>query len=322
MATQSPSQIKIDSPSPSTRNFLRVADTNRLTLEGLLGLAESMKQRPDALVDAHRGKSVACYFNKPSTRTRVSFEAAAYRLGMLPIMLRPDELQLGRGEPIADTARVLSAYTAAIVIRTFDQAELEEMASAASVPVINALTDQHHPCQALADLLTLKERFGRLEGLRIAYVGDGNNVAHSLLEAGAMVGMSVAIAAPPGYKPDEAIAADAAEVAVRAGGTVLVTDDPTEAVRGADAVYTDVWVSMGEDAEREERLRAFAPYRVDEGLMAEAGEDAVFMHCLPAHRGLEVSAAVIDGSRSVVFQQAANRLPTEQAVLATLIGGR
>jgi len=320
MATKSP--IAIQNTSPSTRNFLQVADMNRLGLEGLLGLAESMKMKPEALVDAHRGKALACLFNKPSTRTRVSFEAAACRLGMLPIMLRPDELQLGRGEPIADTARVLSSYTAAIVIRTFAQAEVEEVAAAASVPVINALTDEHHPCQALADLLTLREHFGQLEGLRIAYVGDGNNVAHSLLEAGAMTGMSVSIATPPGYRPNEEIVAEAAETALVAGGTVLVTGDPAEAVRGADAVYTDVWVSMGEDAEREERLRTFAPYRVDEALMAEAGEDAVFMHCLPAHRGLEVSAAVIDGPRSVVFQQAANRLPTEQAVLATLIGGR
>jgi ornithine carbamoyltransferase len=314
-----PTQTK---PRSAQRDLLRIADLDRMRLEGLLRLAQGMKAKPLALIDANRGMALACFFNKPSTRTRVSFEAAACRLGMLPIMLRPDELQLGRGEPIADTSRVLSAYTAAIVIRTFAQAELEEVAAASSVPVINALTDQHHPCQALADLLTLKEHFGRLEGLRIAYVGDGNNVAHSLLEAGAMVGMSVAIAAPPGYRPDEEIVADAAEVAVKAGGAVLVTDDPEEAVRGADAVYTDVWVSMGEDAEREARLRDLRPYQVNEALMGEAGEDAVFMHCLPAHRGEEVSAAVIDGERSVVFQQAANRLPTEQAVLETLIGGR
>ncbi|HEX6153024.1 MAG TPA: ornithine carbamoyltransferase [Solirubrobacterales bacterium] len=307
------------------RDFLQVKDFNRVELEGLLGLAEGMKNRPEALVDSHRGKALACFFNKPSTRTRVSFEAAAYRLGMLPIMLRPDELQLGRGEPIADTARVLSSYTSAIVIRTFAQAEVEEVAAAASVPVINALTDEHHPCQALADLLTLREHFGCLEGLRIAYVGDGNNVAHSLLQAGAMVGMSVAIATPPDYRPNEEIvaeAADVAEVASGKGDAVLVTSDPEEAVRGADAVYTDVWVSMGEDAEREERLRALAPYRVDAELMEQASPEAVFMHCLPAHRGEEVTSAVIDGPRSVVFQQAANRLPTEQAVLAELLGAR
>jgi ornithine carbamoyltransferase len=303
------------------RDFLKISDLDRVRLEGLLDLATGMKEQPLALTESHRGKSVACFFNKPSTRTRVSFEGAAYRLGMLPIMLRPDELQLGRGEPIADTARVLSSYTAAIVIRTFAQADLEEMAAASSVPVINALTDQHHPCQALADLLTLRERFGGLEGLRIAYVGDGNNVAHSLLEAGAMAGASVAIATPAAYRPDEEIVADAAELAVAQGATVLLTADPVEAVRDAHAVYTDVWVSMGEDAERERRLRDLRPYRVDTELLAHARDDAVFMHCLPAHRGEEVEAAVIDGPRSVVFQQAANRLPTEQAVLNTLIDG-
>lgn len=306
----------------STRDFLRVADINRLSLEGLLSLAETMKLRPDALVDAHRGMAVACFFDSPSARARAAFEGAAYRLGMLPIVLRPDELRLGRGEPIADTARVLSSYTAAIAIGAFAQAEVEEFAAAATVPVINALTGEHHPCQALADLLTLRERFGRLEGLKVAYVGIGNNVAHSLLQAGAIVGMDIAIATPPGYRPDEEIVADAAEVALVSGSSVLVTSDPAEAVQGADAVYTDAWARIGENAESEERRRALAPYRVDPELMERAHEDAVFMHCLPAHRGEEVSAAVIDGPRSVVFQQAANRLPTEQAILATLIGGR
>ena len=304
-----------------TTDFLKISDLDGAQLERLLERATAMKAGPLAWVEAHRGKAVACFFNKPSTRTRVSFEAAAQRLGMLPIMLRPDELQLGRGEPIADTARVLSSYTAAIVIRTFAQAEVEEVADTATVPVINALTDQHHPCQALADLLTLEERFGSLEGLRLAYVGDGNNVAHSLLEAGALAGMHVAVACPPGYHPDEEIVADAAEVALPRGGSILVTEDPLAAVAGADAVYTDVWVSMGEDSEREERLRRLRPYQVDEALMSIAGRDAVFMHCLPAHRGEEVSEAVIDGPQSVVFQQAANRLPTEQAVLAQLLGG-
>jgi ornithine carbamoyltransferase len=314
--------MTVDTPIATFRDFLRVADLDQVHLEGLLSLAAAFKENPDARIDAHRGEAVACYFNKPSTRTRVSFEVAACRLGVLPIMLRPDELQLGRGEPIADTARVLSAYTAAIVIRTFAQAEVEEVAAAASVPVINALTDQHHPCQALADLLTLRERFGRLGGLRVAYVGDGNNVAHSLMEAGALVGMHVAIACPPGYEPDPEIVAAAREAAARQSGSVLVTNDPREAVCCADAVYTDVWVSMGEDAEREERLRALEPYRVDGELMDQASPEAIFMHCLPAHRGEEVGSEVIDGPRSVVFQQAANRLPTEQAVLAELLEAR
>jgi ornithine carbamoyltransferase len=271
------------------------------------------------MLDERRGKTVACFFNKPSTRTRVSFEAAANRLVMLPIMLRPDELQLGRGEPIADTARVLASFAEAIVVRTFAQADLEEMAAAAEVPVINALTDEHHPCQALADLLTLRERFGNLEGLRLAYVGDGDNVAHSLLEAGALAGMHVTVAAPPGYWPSPTILAAAEAVAEGTGGSVHVTEDPAAAVELADAVYTDVWVSMGEDAERERRLRDLEPYRVDEELMAKASPRAVFMHCLPAHRGEEVTAAVIDGPSSIVFTQATNRLPTEQAVLATLV---
>lgn len=304
---------------PAIHDFLRIADLSAEELEALLELAAEMKEHPFDRVDAHRGETVACFFNKPSTRTRVSFEGAAYRLGMLPIMLRPDELQLGRGEPIADTARVLSSYASAIVVRTFAQADLEQMAAVADAPVINALTDEHHPCQALADLLTLRERFGQLAGLRLAYVGDGNNVAHSLLEAGALAGMHVAVACPPGYHPDEEIVADAAEVALPRGGSILVTEDPVAAVAGADAVYTDVWVSMGEDSEREERLARLRPYQVDAALMEITSRDAAFMHCLPAHRGEEVTAEVIDGPRSVVFAQAANRLPTEQAVLATLL---
>ncbi|MBS1886400.1 MAG: ornithine carbamoyltransferase [Actinobacteria bacterium] len=300
-------------------DFLRIADLDREGLDGLLDLAAGMKERPTAMLGERRGKTVGCYFNKPSTRTRVSFEAAANRLGMLPIMLRPDELQLGRGEPIADTARVLSSFVEAIVVRTFAQADLEEMAAVADVPVVNALTDEHHPCQALADLLTLRERFGALAGLRLAYVGDGNNVAHSLIEAGALAGMHISLACPTGYEPDPEIVAAAEARAAVAEGSVRVTDDPAAAVELADAVYTDVWVSMGEDAERERRLRDLEPYRVDEALMAGAAPRAVFMHCLPAHRGEEVTATVIDGPASVVFAQAANRLPTEQAVLATLV---
>lgn len=306
-------------PQPSQRDFLQIADLSRMRLEGLLAVAAGMKSRPEGLHETHRGESVAYCFNKPSTRTRVSFEAAAGRLGMLPIALGPDELQLGRAEPIADTARVLSAYAAAIVIRAYSQQVVEEVAAAASVPVINALTDEHHPCQALADMLTLHERFGRLDGLQVAYVGAGNNVAHSLLQAGAMLGIGVRIATPPDYRPDDGIVSAAAEVAGREGGSVLVTTDPLEAVDGAHAVYTDTWVSVGEDAER---LRSLRPYRVDDELMDQAREEAIFMHCLPAHRGEEVSASVIDGPHSAAFQQAANRLPTEQAVLSTLVGGR
>lgn len=290
------------------RHFLRISDVEADTLTALLDLAVLMKARPHGFVEALRGDTLVCFFEKPSTRTRVSFAAAAERLGMMPLLLRPDELQLGRGETIEDTARTLSGYAAAIVVRTFAQTTVEQLAAAATVPVINALTDTHHPCQALADLLTLRERFGLLEGLRVAYVGAGNNVVTSLLEAGALAGMDVVAACPPTLAPD-------------VPGARVVTH-PVEAVAGADAVYTDVWVSMGEEAERETLLRTLEPYRVDARLMAAAKPDAVFMHCLPAHRGEEVTADVLDGSQSVVWQQAENRLPTEEALLLALVARR
>jgi ornithine carbamoyltransferase len=291
-------------------HLLRIADLTPDELTRLLDLAAAMKQEPNGWHDALAGSSVACYFSKPSTRTRISFEAAVHRLGGLPIMLRPDELQLGRGEPIADTARVMSSYCAAIVIRTFAQGDVEEMAAAAGVPVINALTDDHHPCQALADLLTLRERFRDLRGLPVAYIGDGNNVAHSLIEAAALTGIDLRLACPEGYHPDPEIARD-----------TYVTDDPREAVVGARAVYTDVWVSMGDEAERQRRLDDLERFRVTPALMDLAAADAIFLHCLPAHRGEEVSSAVIDGAHSAVWQQAANRLPTEQAALYALATG-
>jgi ornithine carbamoyltransferase len=299
-------------------DLLRIADLTATQLTALLDLAEEMKDGPAWWTGPGQGTAVACLFDKPSTRTRVSFEAAAHRLGMLPIMLRPDELQLGRGEPLADTARVLSSYTAAIVVRTFAQATLEELAGAASVPVVNALTDDHHLCQALADLLTLRRHYGYLDGLRLAYVGDGNNVAHSLMEAGALAGMHVTVATPPGYGPHADVTAEAMELAATHGGSIRLAHDPRVAVAGADAVYTDVWVSMGEDAERERRLADLRAYQVDGALMRAAAPEAVFMHCLPAHRGLEVAAEVIDGPSSIVWEQAANRLPTEQATLHIL----
>jgi ornithine carbamoyltransferase len=301
-------------------DLLRVADLSATQLTTLLDLADEMRNGPTWWTAARHGTAIACLFDKPSTRTRVSFEVAAHRLGMLPIMLRPDELQLGRGEPLADTARVLSSYTAAIVVRTFAQATLDELADAASIPVVNALTDDHHPCQALADLLTLRRHYGYLEGIRLAYVGDGNNVAHSLMEAGALSGMHVAIATPRGYEPDHDVTIGALALAAEHGGSIQLGHDPRAAVANADAVYTDVWVSMGEDAERERRVTDLQGYQVDETLMRAAAPEAVFMHCLPAHRGLEVTAEVIDGARSIVWEQAANRLPTAQATLRTLTG--
>jgi len=293
-------------------HLLRISDLRPGELTELLDLAAAMNRRPGGWRKSLRSQSVACYFTKPSTRTRVSVEAAVHRLGALPIMLRPDELQLGRGEPIADTARVLSSYCAAIVIRTFAQADVDAVAAASTAPVINALTDEHHPCQALADLLTLREYYGQLEGVAVAYIGDGNNVAHSLMEAGALAGMDIRVACPPGYEPDAEI--------LRASGARL-THDPREAVEGAHAVYTDVWVSMGDEAEQEQRLAELARYQVTPALMAQAADDAIFLHCLPAHRGQEVAAEVIDGPQSLVFPQAANRLATEQAVIYALATG-
>jgi ornithine carbamoyltransferase len=303
-----------------TRHFLRVSDVDASELELLLELAEDMKEERRSYCETLRTETVAMFFEKPSTRTRSSFAAAAYRLGAMPLVLRPDELQLGRGEPIADTARVLSSYASAIVIRTFAQSELEEVAANASVPVINALSDAHHPCQALADLLTVRERFGSLRGRRLAFVGDGNNVAHSLIEAGALSGMQIAIATPPGYEPDAGVVEGARQRASE-NGAILLLHDPVEAVVDADVVYTDVWVSMGEDEERRERLHDLGPYQVTAELMRRAKVDAIFLHCLPAHRGEEVTAEVIDGPRSLVWQQAANRLPTEQALLYALVTG-
>jgi ornithine carbamoyltransferase len=240
---------------------------------------------------------------------------------MLPIVLRPDELQLGHGETVADTARVLSRYLSALTIRTFAQARVEELAANSSIPIINALTDEHHPCQALADVMTLEEALGDLRRRRVAFVGDGNNVAHSLIQAAGHIGFTLSIATPEGYRPDPAIVAAGRTHGEASGGRIELVTEPADAVRGADAVYTDVWASMGKEAEREERRRIFAGYTVDEAMMAGAGPRAIFLHCLPAHRGDEVTDAVMDGAQSRVWDQAENRVYTEQALLYALISG-
>jgi ornithine carbamoyltransferase len=304
------------------RNYTRVTDLGPGELEQLLELAGRMKAQPTDWSDVLRAQTVACFFEKPSTRTRVSFAAAAYRLGAQPLFLRPDELQLGRGEPIADTARVLSRYAAAIVLRTFSQAEVDEVARYADVPVINALSDLHHPCQALADLMTIREHTGELVGRSLAFCGDGdNNVAHSLLEAAALAGMRIAFCSPPHYWPDLDTLRRARELADRHGGDIDLSNDPRHAIRDADAVYTDVWVSMGEEEEQQRRLAELAPFQVTTKLMALAKPEAIFLHCLPARRGEEVTAEVIDGPRSAVWQQAENRMWTEQALLYALTTG-
>jgi len=304
------------------KDLLRTRDLSGDDIVRLLDLSAAYKAEPLRHHDTLHGETVVQFFGKPSTRTRISFETAIARLGGSAITTGPNDLQLGRGETIEDTARTISQYARAFVIRTFKDDDVRRFAAAAAIPVVNALTDGHHPCQSLADLLTLRERFGDVTECRLAYVGDGYNVANSLLEAAALLGMDIAVATPPGYEPDRASIAFATAEAERSGARVTITNDPAEAARGAHAVYTDVWFSMGDtELERASRIATFLPYRVDPALMAHARPDAVFMHCLPAHRGEEVMAAVIDGPQSVVFPQAANRLPTAQAVLYALATG-
>jgi len=304
------------------KDLLRIADLSSQDLKRLLVLAGEFKYNPHRHHRLLRGESVVCYFAKPSTRTRVAFETAIARLGGVPIAVGPAEVQLGRGETIEDTARVLSRMAQAIVIRTFADDDVRRLAQAATVPVINALTDGHHPTQALADLFTMKERFLRLRQLRVAYLGAGNNVAHSLMEACALVGAELAVATPDGYQPEPEVTVQARERAERHGGHLRLTGDPVAAVTGADVVYSDVWLSMGDlESERATRTAALHPYQVNAELMGHASPDAVFLHCLPAHRGEEVTAEVIDGPQSLVFDQAENRLHTAQAVLFALVSG-
>jgi len=295
------------------RDFLAIPDLSRPELLALFDLAARMKRgeyrdRPLA------GKTLGMIFAKSSTRTRVSFEVGAFQLGGHALFLSSRDIQLGRGEPIRDTARVLSRYVDGIMIRTFDQAEVEELARYASVPVINGLTDLQHPCQVLADLMTIREALGGWEGKVVAWVGDGNNVAHSWLDAAGVLGFELRLACPAGYQPHPDI------VARNRGLTrVLLTDDPAEAVRGANVVNTDVWASMGQEAEQAERERAFAGYIVDGALMRLAASGAIFLHCLPAHRGEEVSDEVIEGPQSRVWDEAENRLHAQKALMAPLL---
>jgi ornithine carbamoyltransferase len=292
-----------------TKDFLTGEELGAFELSQLLGLALELKagRREGAGAEALDRRSVALVFERPSTRTRISFEVAVAELGGTPIVLRGDELQLSRGESIGDTARVLSRYVDAIAIRSGSHQEVAELAAAEEIPVVNALTPQHHPCQALADLLTLRERFGDLAGLRLAYVGDGNNVARSLAIAGRLADVEVVIAAPEGYQLED-------------GHGATLTDDPRDAASGADAIYTDVWVSMGDEEEAERRRADLAPFRVDADLLSVAKDSAVVLHCLPAHPGEEIEADVLYGPRSAVWDQAENRLHTQKALLSTLLG--
>jgi ornithine carbamoyltransferase len=302
------------------KDLLRISDLTADDLRHLLRRSEAARKDPHAEAGLLEGDTVITYFAKPSTRTRLSFGSAISHLGGVPEVVGPNELQLGRGETIEDTARVVSRYARAFVIRTFADDDVRRFAAAATVPVINALTDLHHPCQALADLLTLQQHFGTLEGQRLAYLGDGNNVAHSLLEACALAGIDIAVATPPGFEPDAGVIDVAERLAADSGSIVRTTHDPLVAAAGATAVYTDVWLSMGDpDDEREARRTALQPYQVNQAVMAEADPAAVFMHCLPAHRGEEVAGAVIDGPASVILDEAENRMHTAQALLAALV---
>jgi ornithine carbamoyltransferase len=303
------------------RNFTRVAAWSRDELATLLDLADELKaeraHRPELRVLP--GRTIGLIFHKPSTRTRVAFEVGIAELGGMALFLPASELQLARGESYRDTALVLSRFLSALMIRTFEQEEVEEFAEHASIPVINGLTDLAHPLQALADAMTLRERFGTLEGIRLAYVGDGNNVCHSLMRIAARFGMDFAAAIPPGYEPEDEIVASARDEAAATGGNVELTTDQREAARAAHAIYTDVWTSMGQDEEAERRRRDLEPYRVDAGLLDLADPDAVAMHCLPAHVGEEIAADVLYGPRCLAWEQAENRLHTQKALMALVI---
>jgi ornithine carbamoyltransferase len=299
------------------RSFTRVAAWSRDELATLLDLADELKAERARRRELRilPGRTIGLIFHKPSTRTRVAFEVGIAELGGMALFLPAAELQLARGESYRDTALVLSRFLSALMIRTYDQDEVEEFAEHASIPVINGLTDLAHPLQALADAMTLRERFGKLEGLRLVYVGDGNNVCHSLMRIATRLGMDFVVATPPGYEPDPGIVASC----LAEGGSIDLTTDPREAAEGAHAVYTDVWTSMGQDDERERRRRDLDPYRVDEALLALADTDGVAMHCLPAHVGEEIAADVLYGPRCLAWEQAENRLHTQKALMALVI---
>ena len=300
-----------------SRDFLEVDEFTPDRLAALLDRALAWKADPARVPAALAGQGVALLFEKPSARTRTSTEMAVVGLGGHPVYIRPEEVGLGVRESVEDVARTLAQYCAVLCARVFDHATLETMAAAVDVPVVNLLSDRAHPCQALADVLTLREELGTLEGRRVVFVGDGNNVAASLAFAAALSGLELTVASPPGYELEE----DVVERARNLGGVVEISNDPFEVVKGADALYTDVWTSMGQEDEAEARRAAFEGFRVDATLMAAAGDQARFLHCLPAHRGEEVAAEVIDGPQSVVWQQAGNRMHSARALLAELAEG-
>jgi ornithine carbamoyltransferase len=304
------------------RDFLTLHDITISEMEALLHLAEEVKQHPEAYLTALQGKMAALIFEKPSLRTRVTFEVGFEQMGGHAVYLAPGDIGLGKRESVRDVGRNLSRWVNVLIVRTFSQKLLEELAFAASVPVINALTDLLHPCQAIADLLTLQEAKGKLKGLHLVYVGDGNNVALSLAHAAGKVGMHFTMACPPGYQPNADVLTEARADASSTGAEIVVVHDPKEALSTADALYTDVWTSMGQEKETAERHRAFAEFQVNRELLELAPADALFLHCLPAHRGEEVTDEVLDGPRSVALEQAENRLHAHKAILLAVLAGQ
>ena len=306
------------------KDLLRTADLSRSDVELLLDTAADFAVKPFLANSALANRTVAIYMTKPSTRTRLASETAVAHLGGTPIFIRGDDLQIGRGETIADTARIISGYASALIIRTFKQSDVDELGANSTIPVINGLTDDDHPTQLLADWVTIREAFGRdIAGRKFTYVGDGNNMAHAWLTMGAIMGAHVVVATPGGaYAPDQSAVEAAQKIAVESGATIEILTDPEAAAQEASVLYTDVWMSMGDpEEERSAKLKALAPFAVTEELMALTTSDSIFMHCLPAHRGEEVSAAVIDGTRSVIWREAFHRRTTIQAILYHLVRG-
>jgi len=313
--------VKLNKDNFKGRDFISLQDYTAEEIAYLIDVALELKTENKAGIPhpVLQGKTLAMIFTKSSTRTRVSFEVGIYQLGGIGLFLSSRDIQLGRGEPIEDTARVLSRMVDGIMIRTYSHQEVVELAKYSSVPVINGLSDYLHPTQVLADLMTIKEYKGKIQGLKLAYIGDGNNVAHSLLLGCAKMGMQVALASPEGYQPEPEIVRTAQKNAAASGGSVIITTDPVQAAREADVLYTDVWASMGQEAESEARKKVFASYQINAQLLKEAKPEAIVMHCLPAHRGEEITAEVFEGPQSVVFDEAENRLHAHKAIMALLM---
>ena len=303
------------------KDFISLHDLTKEEIENLLTLAIKLKKEQKSGVEHHllKGKTLGMIFTKSSTRTRVSFEVGMTQLGGYPLFLSANDIQLGRGETIYDTAKVLERYLDGIMIRTFAHSDVLELAEHADIPVINALTDLLHPCQVLADLQTIFEHKGKLEGLKFAYIGDGNNMANSIMYGCGKMGLDCAIATPAGYECDAEVIDNAKADFKKSGSSLLLTKDPVEAIKNADIVYTDTWTSMGQEAEKAERIKVFGPYQVNKELFSSAKQDAVFMHCLPAYRGYEVTEDIIDGPNSIIFDEAENRLHAQKAIMATLM---